>query len=260
MKCVSDHYNKMTETVNPTIKSFTLDWSRIKDPKWISIFNENAEHLKLLNVEIENDIKKFNGYFDVYPPQNLVFNLFEKLNFDDVKVVILGQDPYISPGEAMGLSFSVPPTQAIPASLRNMFKELASDLPQNATHSNGDLTSWVNQGVFLLNNSLTVRQGQSNSHAAFKQPAGSKQKFLKWSDFTDAIIKKLSDERENLVFVLWGKAQREKAGSLIDKSKHCIIESVHPSPLSANGGFFGSKPFSKTNQYLEKVGKTPIDW
>lgn len=253
------------------LDQYTLDWSNVHSD-WKPIFEENKDHLQKLESEIRKDYDKYNGYFQMFPPQKLVFNLFENLAYKDVKVVILGQDPYINPNQAMGFSFSVPKGEDIPPSLYNIYKELESDSDVDFTKpDHGDLTGWVKQGVFLLNNTLTVRQGKSNSHAAFKiTDDNGKSSYLRWSDFTNHIIKKLSDENENLVFILWGSKQKEKAESktvrgkiqpaLIDSKKHLVLESVHPSPLSASRGFFGCKHFSKANEYLEQNGKAPINW
>ena len=183
----------------------------------------------------------------VYPPASLIFNAFEHTSFDKVEVVIIGQDPYHGPNQAMGLSFSVPKGQRNPPSLQNIYKEIKTDLDRDSI-TNGDLTEWANQGVFLLNAVLTVESGKAASH----QGKG-------WEIFTDAVIKKLSDERENLVFILWG-SYAQKKGLVIDSSKHFIIKSAHPSPLSAHNGFFGSKPFSKANEFLKSVKKKEIKW
>ena len=182
----------------------------------------------------------------IYPPGSLIFNAFNTTPFEDVKVVILGQDPYHNPGEAMGLSFSVPKGVRIPPSLRNIYKELNEDL-KVVIPDHGDLTRWAEQGVFLLNAMLTVEHRTPRSH----QKIG-------WQDFTDAVIRKLSSEREGLVFMLWGGFARKKK-DLIDKNKHLVLEAAHPSPL-AGGAYFGSKHFSKANDYLQKQGKEQIDW
>lgn len=182
----------------------------------------------------------------VYPPGSLIFNAFDTTPFDAVKVVILGQDPYHNPGEAMGLSFSVPKGVRTPPSLRNIYKELHSDLGIPVA-GHGDLTAWAKQGVFLLNAMLTVERKKAGSHSK----AG-------WQNFTDAVIRKLSEEREHLVFMLWGNFARKKK-VLIGGDKHLILEAAHPSPL-AGGAFFGSKHFSKANAYLKEHGKEVIDW
>ncbi len=184
----------------------------------------------------------------IYPPGPLIFNAFNTTPFDAVEVVILGQDPYIKPGEAMGLSFSVPKGVKIPPSLQNIFKEIENDVGCPMTQrSHGDLTCWAEQGVFLLNAALTVERGKSNSHAT-----------VGWHTFTDAVIAKLSEEKEGLVFMLWGNFARKKS-ALIDPFKHLILEAPHPSPL-ARGGFFGCRHFSKANEFLLANGKKPIDW
>ncbi len=190
--------------------------------------------------------KEITGGKTVFPPGPLIFNAFNTTPFDKVKVVVLGQDPYIKPGEAMGLSFSVQKGVAIPPSLQNIYKELAADVGfKKPLH--GDLTKWAQQGVFLLNAALTVERGQSNSHAG-----------CGWHTFTDAVIRKLSESREGLVFMLWGNFAKQKS-AMIDPFKHLILEAAHPSPM-AGGAFFGSKHFSKANEYLIGQGATPIDW
>lgn len=183
-----------------------------------------------------------------YPPGSLIFNAFNLCPFDRVKVVIIGQDPYHEPGQAQGLSFSVPEGVPFPPSLQNIFKEIQLDLGKPMPPT-GDLTRWAEQGVLLLNATLTVRAHQAASH----QRHG-------WEQFTDAAIRALNAERENLVFILWGGYARSKA-QLIDRSRHLVIESVHPSPLSANrGGWFGNHHFSQCNAYLREHGEQEIDW
>ena len=183
----------------------------------------------------------------VYPPSTDIFNAFAFTPLENVKVVILGQDPYHEPGQANGLCFSVHKGIRIPPSLVNIYKEMSSDLGCPAPE-NGDLTGWARQGVLLLNTVLTVRAHAANSHRG-----------IGWEEFTDAAIKVLADQDRPLVFILWGTPARRKK-ALIHNPKHLIIESPHPSPLSASGGFFGSRPFSKTNDYLVRCGLTPIDW
>ena len=183
-----------------------------------------------------------------YPPGRLIFNAFNLCPFDKVKVVIIGQDPYHEAGQAMGLSFSVPDGVAMPPSLQNIFKEIQGDLGIGVPQS-GNLTRWAEQGVLLLNATLTVRAHQAGSH----QRHG-------WERFTDAAISRLSEGRDHLVFILWGGYARSKA-SLIDRSRHLVLESVHPSPLSANrGGWFGNHHFSRCNEYLAGHGMGPINW
>jgi uracil-DNA glycosylase len=187
----------------------------------------------------------------VYPMPKNIFRAFDLTPFDKAEVVILGQDPYHGAGQANGLSFAVNEGVRNPPSLQNIFKEIESDLHQGSTslkNTGGDLSRWATQGVLLLNATLTVRGSTPGSH----QGKG-------WEAFTDAAIKALSDKREHLVFILWGNYARQK-GAHIDRSKHLVIESPHPSPFSAYNGFFGSKPFSKANEYLLKHNKKPIDW
>ena len=183
----------------------------------------------------------------VYPDMYDIFNALHYTPYKDVKVVILGQDPYHGPRQAHGLSFSVQPGVAIPPSLVNIYKELQSDLGCYIPN-NGYLKSWADQGVLLLNTSLSVREHQANSHSK-----------CGWAWFTDNVIKIISQQKENVVFILWGGNARSKK-NLIDTTKHCILECAHPSPLSAYNGFFGCKHFSKTNEYLKKHNISPIDW
>ncbi len=185
---------------------------------------------------------------EIYPPQEEVFAAFTLTPFEQVKVVILGQDPYHGPHQAHGLAFSVNPGIAFPPSLQNIFKELSTDIPDFQIPFHGDLRPWAKQGVFLLNTVLTVRKNQANSHAE-----------LGWEQFSDEVIAVLNEHREKLVFILWGAHARKK-GRFIDKNKHLVLASAHPSPLSAYRGFFGSAHFSKTNQYLMDNGLAPIDW
>ncbi len=183
----------------------------------------------------------------VFPPGDKIFSAFNHTPFDKVKVVILGQDPYHGDGQAHGLSFSVPEGIAKPPSLINLFKELHADLGLPIPQT-GNLEKWADQGVLLLNATLTVRANTPGSH----QKQG-------WENFTDAAIKKLSDKRENLVFILWGRFAQNKE-VLIDANKHCILKAAHPSPFSAYNGFFGCRHFSKTNEYLRSKGIGEIDW
>jgi uracil-DNA glycosylase len=183
----------------------------------------------------------------IYPPGSRIFAAFDACPFEDVKVVILGQDPYHGEGQANGLSFSVNDGIRIPPSLQNIYKEFSDDLGREAPDS-GNLQNWAQQGVLLLNATLTVKASSAGSH----QGKG-------WESFTDAVVKLLSNDREHLVFILWG-AYAQRKGAVIDRSKHLVIESPHPSPLSAHRGFFGSKPFSRANSYLEENGLTGINW
>jgi uracil-DNA glycosylase len=202
------------------------------------------EYFQQLTTFVKEEYKKG----PVYPPPKEIFRAFDLCPFDKVKVVILGQDPYHGNGQANGLSFAVGEHMSLPPSLQNIFKEIESDLGEPIKNRSGDLERWAKQGVLLLNATLTVRAHQANSH----QGKG-------WEKFTDAAIKALSDKREHLVFILWGNYARQK-GAVIDRTKHLVIESTHPSPFSAYNGFFGSRPFSKANEYLEAHGERPIDW
>ena len=184
-----------------------------------------------------------------FPPMELIFSAFNNCQFESIKVVIIGQDPYHGDGEANGLSFSVNDSVRIPPSLRNIFRELVTDLDSIFLPTSGNLEFWAKQGVLLLNASLTVRKDNPNSH-----------KHLKWNLFTDAVIQKISDEKENVVFMLWGSFAQKK-GAKIDREKHLVLESGHPSPMSANQGkWFGNKHFSKTNQFLKSKGNSEINW
>ncbi len=183
----------------------------------------------------------------VFPPGREIFNAFDCADFDTVKVVILGQDPYHGAGQANGLCFSVREGVVMPPSLKNIFKEIQSDLGKPFPKS-GDLQRWADQGVLLLNATLTVRASSPGSH----QDKG-------WEQFTDAVIKEISDKKNNVVFLLWG-AYAQKKGEIIDRSRHLVLMSAHPSPFSANRGFFGNKHFSKTNGYLKSKGLPEIDW
>jgi uracil-DNA glycosylase len=200
-------------------------------------FQQIPQHIK---------IEKAQGKI-IYPPGSLIFNAFNTTPFDKVKVVILGQDTYHGPGQAHGLCFSVPFGIAPPPSLVNIFKELQDDIGINIPN-HGNLTHWAEQGVFLLNASLTVRAGEPMSHSK-----------IGWAEFTDTVIKKISELKRNIVFLLWGKFAQEKK-ILIDETKHLILKAAHPSPLSANAGFFGCRHFSKANEYLMQKGIDPVDW
>ena len=210
----------------------------------------SKEYFAALTAFIKDEYKRG----AVYPPPKNIFRAFDLTPFDKVKVVILGQDPYHGAGQANGLCFAVGEGVALPPSLQNIYKELGSDIgptspeASKGTTKKGDLERWAKQGVLLLNATLTVRANTAGSH----QNKG-------WEEFTDAAIKALSDKREHLVFILWGNYAKQK-GAHIDRTKHCCLESPHPSPFSAHSGFFGSKPFSKTNTYLKKTTQTPINW
>lgn len=184
----------------------------------------------------------------IYPAGSMIFNAFNCTDFDQVKVVIIGQDPYHGQGQAHGLSFSVQKGTKPPPSLVNIYKEIESDLGVKMSRNCGDLSSWAKQGVLLMNASLTVREGQPNSHAG-----------IGWHQFTDAVIQLLNNNKENLVFLLWGNFAKEK-GSHINEHKHLVLRAAHPSPFAAEKGFFGCRHFSKTNEYLVEHGKEPINW
>lgn len=184
----------------------------------------------------------------IYPPKADVFNAFRYTEFDQVKVVILGQDPYHGPNQAHGLAFSVRPNVQIPPSLQNIYKELSQDIAGFQIPNHGYLVDWAQQGVLLLNTVLTVEQGKAHSHANFG-----------WERFTDHVIATLNQHTQGLVFLLWG-SHAQKKGQFIDRQKHCVLTAPHPSPLSAHRGFFGCHHFSSTNQYLIQQGKTPINW
>ena len=215
------------------------------EESWKEVLKDEFEQPYFQNlVNFLREEKKANK--KIYPPGPLIFNAFNTTPFSDVKVVILGQDPYHNPGEAMGLSFSVPRGVRRPLSLQNIYKELHTDLGLPIP-LHGDLTKWAQQGVFLLNAMLTVEHRNAGSH----RKSG-------WQNFTDAVIRKLSEQRQGLVFMLWGNFAKSKKG-LIDSSRHLILEAAHPSPL-ARGAYFGSRHFSKANQYLQEKEAPPIDW
>lgn len=187
------------------------------------------------------------GKEPVYPAPKNIFRAFELCPFETVKVVILGQDPYHGAGQAHGLSFSVPPGVRVPPSLQNIYKELRDDLGV-PIREDGDLTRWAKQGVLLLNATLTVSAGKPGSHQG-----------LGWETFTDAVVRTLSEEREHLVFMLWGRYAHDK-GAHVDESKHLVLRAPHPSPFSAHSGFFGCRHFSRANAYLTEHGEAPIEW
>lgn len=215
------------------------------EPSWKEKLAEEfgKPYFETLTAFVRDEYKKYT----IYPPGGKIFNAFNSTPFDKVKVVILGQDPYHGPQQANGLSFSVSEGVPLPPSLQNIYKELKSDLGVQPP-TTGDLERWAQQGVLLLNATLTVRQGAAGSH----QGKG-------WEEFTDAVLRILSQQRDGLVFILWG-AYAKRKGDFINRSKHLVLESAHPSPLSAANGFFGSKPFSKANEYLEKHKEKTINW
>jgi uracil-DNA glycosylase len=215
-------------------------------PSWHAVIGQELE--KPYMQALRNFLKQEKAAGKtIYPPSPLIFNAFNHTPFEKVRVVIIGQDPYHGVGQAHGLSFSVPDGVAPPPSLINIFKEISADLGVRMS-GKGDLTPWANQGVLLLNATLTVTQAQAGSH----QGRG-------WETFTDTAINALNAQRDSLVFVLWG-SYAQKKGAFIDEKKHLVLKSVHPSPLSAHRGFFGNHQFSKINQYLIQHGEQPIDW
>ena len=220
--------------VNPTIES---SWLQVLLPQF------DSEYFKELKEKLVHE----KAAHTVYPPGGQIFAAFNRTPFEKVKVVILGQDPYHGPGQANGLCFSVADGIAMPPSLVNIFKELNADLGVKIPVS-GNLEKWADQGVLMLNASLTVRANTPNSHSDFG-----------WQIFTDAVISKLNEKREHLVFILWGKFAQGKV-TLIDASRQCILKAAHPSPFSAYNGFFGCRHFSATNNYLLSHGIQPVDW
>jgi len=234
----------MSTIAEPTLNSIAID-PRI-EPSWKAVLSDEFQkpYFKKLKSFLlaERDLGAL-----IYPRNKDIFNAFALTPFDAVKVVILGQDPYHGAGQAHGLAFSVMRGVPAPPSLKNIFKELEQDvafkIPQHS-----DLSHWSKQGVLLLNTSLTVRANEANSHRG-----------QGWELFTDAVIHSVSERKEHVVFILWGSPARSKM-SLIDTKKHCVLTSAHPSPLSSHRGFFGCRHFSKTNNYLQAHGKTPIDW
>ncbi|WP_225671664.1 uracil-DNA glycosylase [Thalassolituus marinus] len=215
-------------------------------PSWQAVIGQEFEQPYMTNLKTFLQAEKAAGKV-IFPPGAQIFNAFNHTPFDQVRVVIIGQDPYHGPGQAHGLSFSVQPGVKNPPSLVNIFKEIESDLGVVMSGS-GDLTPWADQGVLLLNATLTVEQANAGSH----QGKG-------WEQFTDAAIRELNAQREGLVFVLWG-SYAQKKGAVIDTSRHLVLKSVHPSPLSAHRGFFGNHQFSQINQYLTSRGQAPINW
>ena len=216
-------------------------------PSWQHFLADEIQqpYFKELMLEVDNEYQNH----ICFPPKELLFAAFDHCPFEDLKVVIIGQDPYHGVGEANGLCFSVNDGVRIPPSLRNIFRELNDDFGTVFLPTSGNLEHWAKQGVLLLNASLSVRMDHPNSH-----------KHLKWDSFTDAVIQKISDEKEHVVFLLWGIFAQKK-GAKIDRNQHLVLESGHPSPMSANqGNWFGKKHFSQTNAYLKAKGKTEIDW
>ncbi|WP_129713642.1 uracil-DNA glycosylase [Pedobacter sp. SYP-B3415] len=217
------------------------------EPGWLAVLEQEFEKNYMVNLRAFLEEEKHKG-MKIYPKGSEIFNALNTTSFDNVKVVILGQDPYHGAGQAHGLSFSVQKGVVIPPSLKNIYKELEADIPGFRTPAHGNLTHWAEQGVLLLNATLTVRASEAGSH----QKRG-------WENFTDEIIRALSAKKKNVVFLLWGRYAQEKA-ALIDETKHHILKAAHPSPFSVHNGFFGSRHFSKTNELLRQHNLKPIDW
>jgi uracil-DNA glycosylase len=215
------------------------------DPSWLKVLHEEFE--KTYFEQLVQFVKNEYARTAVYPEGKNIFRAFELCPFEAVKVVIIGQDPYHGPGQANGLCFAVGDKIPMPPSLQNIAKEISEDLSVPILKS-GNLENWAKQGVLLLNATLTVRANQAGSH----QHKG-------WEEFTDAVIRAVSEKKEHVVFLLWGKYAQEK-GLVIDREKHYVLQAAHPSPFSAHHGFFGCKHFSKTNAYLESIGEKPVDW
>jgi len=217
----------------------------LSDPGWKSVLSEEfqKEYYKKLQLFVQQEYQNYT----IYPSRSLVFNAFSQCSFKDLKVVIIGQDPYHSEGQANGLCFSVNDGVRIPPSLRNIFKELKNDTGKKNPES-GNLTYWALQGVLMLNSVMTVRDGKAGSHSK-----------KGWEIYTDAVIREINNNKEHVVFILWGNYAIEK-GKIIDRKKHLVLTSVHPSPLSASRGFFGNNHFSRTNKYLIDNDLQPIKW
>jgi uracil-DNA glycosylase len=233
----------MTFSILKLVEKINTNWKE----KLLNILNDVAKNQKQ-NSLIEKLVEDMGNDKPVYPPLNMIFNSMTKFNFEETQIVIIGQDPYHTENKAMGLSFSVPKEETLPPSLKNIFKELETDIEDFNIASNGDLTKWSSQGVLLLNSALTVVEGRPNSHQK------------EWIFLTDEIISHISNELENVVFMLWGNFAKDKK-KLIDTEKHLVLEATHPSPLSAHrGGWFGCKHFSKANTYLDSKNKQKINW
>jgi len=216
------------------------------EPRWKELLKDEFSNPYFQQIVLHLKTERTQGK-TIYPPGPFIFNAFDTSPIDNIKVVILGQDPYHGPGQAHGLCFSVQKGIAPPPSLVNIFKELHDDIGITIPN-HGNLTHWAQQGVFLLNASLTVRAGEPMSHAK-----------IGWATFTDTVIKKISEQKEHVVFLLWGKFAQDKK-ILIDETKHLVLKAAHPSPLSAHNGFMGCKHFSKTNAWLMSKGIDPVDW
>lgn len=216
-------------------------------PDWLPIFEHEASKLYYHKIEAQISLDSTNVNI-IFPPENQIFEAFKFTSLQNTKVVILGQDPYHGEGEANGLCFSVNKGIKVPPSLRNIYKELATDINNFKIPNHGNIDNWAKQGVLLLNTSLTVLKDQANSHSK-----------IGWHQFTNKIIETISNQKEHVVFILWGKNAHDKM-EFINPNKHLVLKGVHPSPLSASRGFFGCKHFSKTNEYLVSKNLSPINW
>jgi uracil-DNA glycosylase len=264
----------MTET--SSWANFTeFDLTQITDPTWHSILLKHQVFLQEIADVLRKEHTDYEGYFDIFPAPDMVFNALKQTPFDQVKVVLFGQDPFFNKNQAMGLCFSVPVGTDIPPSLHNIYKELASDHKLRFTPpTHGNLTEWAKQGVLMLNTSLTVRQGKAGSHAAFKIPGktpADSPRYLRWRDLIDDIVRAVNSKKDHVVWMLWGTPAKSMYGSQrtsiraaeieLDKQRHLVLEATHPSPLGANqGGWFGCRHFGKCNEYLQQHGIEPIDW
>ncbi len=237
--CLSSHHTPVLQATDMTDTDTAISWADAIGPE------KEKPYFKSLRERIRQAREAGQT---VYPSEHDTFSAFRLTPLDQVKVVILGQDPYHGPEQAHGLAFSVKPSVRIPPSLLNIYKELKQDIPGFVMPDHGYLEKWAQQGVLLLNTVLTVQAGQAHSHAAWG-----------WETFTDEVIRALNEKREHLVFMLWGNHARKK-GAFIDTNRHLVLTGVHPSPLSASRGFFGCQHFSKANEYLRQHGQTPIDW
>lgn len=217
------------------------------EPGWKDLLKEEFENPYFEQIVLFLKTEKM-ARKTIYPPGGLIFNAFEQTPFENLKVVLLGQDPYHGAGQAHGLCFSVQDGIPPPPSLVNIFKEIQSDIGIKMASKNGNLSSWAQQGVLLLNATLTVRANEPNSHSR-----------IGWTQFTDAVIKKISEKKSGIIFLLWGRFAQQKQ-ILIDETKHYVLKAAHPSPFSADKGFFQCKHFSKTNELLLQQGKDPVDW
>ena len=228
--------------IKTEIENIKTNWKDIL----LDIYQNESDYFNNLQEQLNQEVDKYKDLLEIYPPANLIFNCFNFFNLNDMKVVLIGQDPYHGPNQAMGLSFSVSKNIKVPPSLKRIYQEIETDLNIQMNKNNGDLTSWANQGILLLNTSLTVRQSKPSSHSKY------------WIKFTDLIIRYINQNSEKIVFLLWGN-HAKKYKNYIDSEKHYVLEASHPSPL-ARTGWFGSKHFSKTNQILKNNNKNEINW